>query len=905
MFQETDIQIAWRRLLNDRESLVWRYVAVARGLLSGAIEEFAQDILNNLATNLTPTEWRRAAVSLTASVAIDPKLGAEHCVAMLDEEWLRRDAGLAGTMIFGLARAAEVEPETAENLLNQAVRVGGLEGAEALVELRRERIGNSFGDKACEYVAVWLKQLLDIGRIADDGHIALCEALQEEVAPRQQREQPTLRERLDDALWAFAERSSRDAYQESQRVLEAADEKLNDLEQSEESDSRGRRRSFRTMRELDMALLETAALYDLLAIGAKGKHQTEYSTRHNELFERLSNWLVRAEREPIRTAGPVKHLTLRLKRMRTLLHLVDADGIAGEETSEQRRERRIRIARVLFTRNKEDATTPLRRVVCASLARACDALVRDRLFELSDVFIGAVDHVPFERDLITLAEASMTPEFQAMMIAYANLIRATGGEKRVNEKIRPALDALVQIAQSIPWAGTLRVSALRTGLIRLARDLEEVAAADSLQDLTGGAEGATIGDLTSTVYSLAQLTSGARWRLVGSRVSDVPASASVLSALGLAMDREISNLPGHLEPALDQVSQTLKAELPAAVAEASNIILSRVIWLAPSEPTSRRTTSAGSHKQEPLPPWLPAHRTIGGFYVVRSLGAGGVGSVFVVKRVEDRHDPEATYFALKVPDYNAEAARTLSEEEFLKLFREEAGALLQLPNHPNLATFVTFDAGARPKPILVMELVEGPSLERFIQRGGMHLQAAFALLDGVSAGLLTMHEKGIGHLDVKPSNVILRESISKEIDVASPVLVDFGLAGKRLRPGCATVPYGAPEVWGLTMSGRRTPTPMGADTYAFACLAFEALTGEILFDEPDELSTINAHLSHDGNPRKLSRLRGNTRLRSLCDLLGNALRRDARQRLPMRELSDGLRALAPAFSGLPWPLRSI
>ena len=161
-------------------------------------------------------------------------------------------------------------------------------------------------------------------------------------------------------------------------------------------------------------------------------------------------------------------------------------------------------------------------------------------------------------------------------------------------------------------------------------------------------------------------------------------------------------------------------------------------------------------KEAALPPWLSGRRTIGGFYVLHPLGTGGVGSVFVVKRVEERHRDDAVRFALKVPDYSAEAARTLSEDEFLNLFRQEAGALLALPRHENLATFVTFDAGARPKPILVMELVEGPTLERVIERGDLGMRRALSLLDGIGAGLEGMHRLDIGHLDVKPSNVILR-----------------------------------------------------------------------------------------------------------------------------------------------------
>jgi serine/threonine protein kinase len=274
----------------------------------------------------------------------------------------------------------------------------------------------------------------------------------------------------------------------------------------------------------------------------------------------------------------------------------------------------------------------------------------------------------------------------------------------------------------------------------------------------------------------------------------------------------------------------------------------------------------------------------------------------VVNRVEERSSERAQDFALKVPDYNAEAARTLSEEEFLKLFRDEAGALLALPIHPNLSKFVTFDAGVRPKPILVMELVSGPSLERVIDRGDLDVKEAFAMLDGIGAGLISMHGVGIGHLDVKPSNVILRNPDASSNDKVTPVLVDFGLAGRHLRPGCATGPYGAPEIWGLIPEDHPNPEPMAADTYAYACLAFEMLTGNILFDAPDELATINAHLAHDGYPDKLMELREIKGLDVLCDLLANALRQNPAHRISVDELREGFKELGPGLYNRSWPL---
>src|SRR4029079_18667543 len=145
-------------------------------------------------------------------------------------------------------------------------------------------------------------------------------------------------------------------------------------------------------------------------------------------------------------------------------------------------------------------------------------------------------------------------------------------------------------------------------------------------------------------------------------------------------------------------------------------------------------------------------------YIVRPIGNGAGGSVFVARRAEERNEQSAESYALKVPSYNGQNAHTLSEEEFLQLFREEAGALLTLPQQENLAGFVTFDARARPKPILVMELVHGPTLERIVEKQELSVPTCFAILQGIASGLGAMHATGCGHFDVKPSNIILRDS---------------------------------------------------------------------------------------------------------------------------------------------------
>ena len=289
---------------------------------------------------------------------------------------------------------------------------------------------------------------------------------------------------------------------------------------------------------------------------------------------------------------------------------------------------------------------------------------------------------------------------------------------------------------------------------------------------------------------------------------------------------------------------------------------------------------------------------LGGFYIARPLGIGAGGTVFVARRAEHRHEESAEHFGLKVPDYSGAAARTLSEAEFMQLFREEAGALLMLPAHANLARFVTFDAGAKPKPILVMELVEGPNLERLLELKELNVHKALHLLDGIGAGLEAMHAVGIAHLDVKPANVIVRDHAPD--NQGSPVLVDFGLAGRRVRPGCGTLDYSAPEIWGVHGPGPHGGPP--ADAYAFCCLGFELLTGSTMFDAPNEMAMIAHHSNHDGMPERVAELAGDPRTRGLAEVLAKGLRQAPADRASIATLRSELAALRTELAALPWPL---
>jgi hypothetical protein len=176
---------AWNRLLNDRESLVWRHVASARGLLADSIPSFEEQIHHNLSPSLSVTEWRRAAASLAASITVQPESALAACHRLLASDLVVKDRGLPSALMLGLPRAAEREPEAVEELLEQLVRDGSLPIAEVLLDLRRERLGEDFAVWAAQRARVQLREALAGDDREDEGKAALMIAVANELGERQ------------------------------------------------------------------------------------------------------------------------------------------------------------------------------------------------------------------------------------------------------------------------------------------------------------------------------------------------------------------------------------------------------------------------------------------------------------------------------------------------------------------------------------------------------------------------------------------------------------------------------------------------------------------------------------------------------------------------------------------------
>jgi serine/threonine protein kinase len=157
-----------------------------------------------------------------------------------------------------------------------------------------------------------------------------------------------------------------------------------------------------------------------------------------------------------------------------------------------------------------------------------------------------------------------------------------------------------------------------------------------------------------------------------------------------------------------------------------------------------------------------------------------------------------------------------------------------------------------------------------------------------------MHGVGIGHLDLKPSNIVLRGD-------TDPIIVDFGLAGRQLRPGCGTACYCAPEIWGVLPEGAKC-TPLTADVYAFGCVAYEVLTGKTLFDGPSAPVVVSAHITHDGLPAPIAKMAQHPPFGHLAALISHCLRKNPQDRPNVTTLRGALRNVGARLQNHPWPL---
>jgi serine/threonine-protein kinase len=245
----------------------------------------------------------------------------------------------------------------------------------------------------------------------------------------------------------------------------------------------------------------------------------------------------------------------------------------------------------------------------------------------------------------------------------------------------------------------------------------------------------------------------------------------------------------------------------------------------------KETESAGTRQ---------ARRVVDERYeLIEPIGTGGMAEVW--RALDHRLRRDVALKLLSGPSARDDSRR--------KRLEREARALACM-SHPNIVAVYDYGEAAEPGggvlPYVVMELVEGPDLQRYLeQHGPLPIDEARRLLGGVLTAVERAHAAGIVHGDLKPANVLLDDGVPKVSDFGVARILSEETGTTTL---AATPTFAAPEV----LRGVR-PT-RASDVYSAACLAFQMLTGRPPYEGSNSWEIAAKHME-DPVPHA-TRLRG-------------------------------------------------
>ncbi len=223
---------------------------------------------------------------------------------------------------------------------------------------------------------------------------------------------------------------------------------------------------------------------------------------------------------------------------------------------------------------------------------------------------------------------------------------------------------------------------------------------------------------------------------------------------------------------------------------------------------------------------------LGPFLLVKMLGAGGMGAVYIGK-----DELLGRQVAIKV------MLKSLGEDkEFIEAFQREAQAAAKI-NHPNICQIYSFGT-EKGQPYIVMELISGERFDALVESGkkldqGLVMQVGHDIAQGLSAA----NDEDMLHGDIKPENILLDEKLSAK-------LVDFGIAsvaGQASEGIWGTPYYIAPEkILRKKPDGR-------SDMYSLGATLYHALAGKPPFEGKTPIDVVKKRLDH--NPKSLASIR--------------------------------------------------
>ncbi len=233
---------------------------------------------------------------------------------------------------------------------------------------------------------------------------------------------------------------------------------------------------------------------------------------------------------------------------------------------------------------------------------------------------------------------------------------------------------------------------------------------------------------------------------------------------------------------------------------------------------------------------LEAGTRLGPYEVTAQIGKGGMGEVYRARDTSLDRD-----VAIKVLP-----AEFASDPERLARFEREAKVLASL-NHPNIAHIHGLERSG-DAPALILELVEGPTLQDRIAQGAIPLEEALPIAKQIAEALEAAHEQGIIHRDLKPANIkvtpdgvvkVLDFGLAKalepevsEADAANSPTMSMTVAATKMGMIMGTAAYMSPE------QAKAKPVDKRTDIWAFGVVLFEMLTGRQAFAASDISETL-------------------------------------------------------------------